>query len=157
MINKKGYCVLTSCNNDDNMHGLVYVDETKLGLHFRFFIKGLPHNTYHGCHIHVGNDLSKGCDALGGHFNPTNQEHGGLNTGGHAGDLGNIYVNHNGIIDMSIYSENLRLQAGEFNIMHRSLIIHNDFDDLGKGCNDVSNKTGNSGERILAGIIVPRY
>lgn len=157
---KKAYCVLTSCHNNEDIHGLVYIDEflhnNTLGSQFNIFIRGLSPNTLHGCHIHVGNDLSKGCNALGGHFNPTNQRHGGLNSGGHAGDLGNVYADNDGMVNMLIYSDNLRLQPGKFNIMNRSLIIHADLDDLGKGGDSESLKTGNSGKRILAGIIMPR-
>jgi len=152
----KAYSVVTSCEHKEYMHGLIYIDEYQNGCHFRIFVQGLQPYSAHGFHIHTGNDLSKGCDALGGHFNPTHKKHGDLNSGGHAGDLGNLYANQYGIVDTSLFARNLTLKPGRFNIMNRSLIIHADKDDLGLGNNRESHETGNSGKRILAGIIKNR-
>jgi len=46
----------------------------------------------HGFHVHqFGNLLKTDCSKCGGHWDPNNNDHGGLNdTNSHAGDLGNI-------------------------------------------------------------------
>ena len=51
----------------------------------------------HGFHIHEKGDLSKGCASMGGHYNPLNKTHGGLDTIiRHLGDLGNIIADYKG-------------------------------------------------------------
>lgn len=105
---------------------------------------------YHGIHVHEGNDLSGGCDTLGPHYNPLNTTHSGLNNPyGHYGDLGNVYADENGKIETTIQSNLLSLN----DIKNRSIVLHSNKDDLGRGKNIESLKTGNSGARILCGII----
>ena len=51
----------------------------------------------HGIHIHETGDITPDFEAAGGHFNPTNAQHGFNNPQGpHAGDLENIIVNEDG-------------------------------------------------------------
>ena len=154
---RRAQCVLTSCGNS-SAYGLIFINEDLDNdcTVFNICIYGLPPKTYHGCHIHVGNDLSKGCEALGGHFNPRNKTHGDINEiNSHVGDLGNIYANGYGVVNAILRAKLPRLH-GSYNIMDRSIIVHQDPDDLGRGGNRESLTTGNSGKRILAGIIQPR-
>lgn len=66
------------------------------------------------------------------------------------GDLGNIRVNTKGICRETFIIEGLQLE----DIVGRSLIIHEDEDDLGVHKNDKNSiKTGNSGNRVMCGII----
>jgi Cu-Zn family superoxide dismutase len=43
--------------------------------------------------------------------------------------------------------------SGEFSVIGRSMMVHADVDDLGKGGHDLSPTTGNAGARIACGEI----
>ena len=108
----------------------------------------------HGLHIHEFGDLSQGCDSAGGHFNPDNVDHGDLSNG-HVGDLGNIVADENGIANIGIAADRITLR-GERSVVGRSIVIHSNEDDLGRGGNDESLKTGNAGDRLACGVITFR-
>jgi len=105
----------------------------------------------HGFHIHEFGDLSDGCKSAGGHYNPDGTDHGDLEKG-HVGDLGNITANSNGVANINISAKRVSL-LGEQSVIGRSIIVHSDEDDLGKGGDDESLKTGNAGERLACGVI----
>lgn len=110
---------------------------------------------YHGFHIHEYGDRSNGCESAGGHFNPFNSIHGDISNssaGRHAGDLGNIIANIKGEAIVS-FSDKLLTLYGQNSIIGRSLVVHADRDDLGKGENEESKITGNSGKRVACGVI----
>lgn len=111
-------------------------------------IKGLIKNHKHGFHIHESGDLREGCKSCCAHYNPNNTEHSGLD-GGHAGDLGNIKTDDDGNCFMSIKTDKFIVD----NILGRSIIIHEDEDDLGLGTQSDSKTTGHSGARIACSVI----
>ena len=108
----------------------------------------------HGFHIHVyGNLLKTDCNKCGGHFNPTNKNHGGRKAKiSHAGDLGNIIANEKGIAKFYFKTPKLTL-FGNNNILGRSIVVHEDEDDLGKGGFKDSLTTGHSGARLDCAVI----
>ena len=108
----------------------------------------------HGFHIHEFGDMSDGCKSMGGHYNPDGVNHGDINEG-HVGDLGNITADENGKAEFSIKAHRVDL-IGERSVIGRGLVVHEDKDDLGKGGDDESLKTGNAGERLACGVIVLR-
>ena len=108
----------------------------------------------HGFHIHEYGDLSQGCESAGGHYNPDNVEHGNLQNG-HVGDLGNITANEDGIAKFTIKAERVDL-IGDRSVVGRAIVVHKDVDDLGKGGDAESLKTGNAGDRLACGVIVLR-
>ena len=105
----------------------------------------------HGLHIHEFGDLSDGCDSAGGHYNPTGVDHGDIDNG-HVGDLGNITADSNGVAKFSIKAKRIHLQ-GATSIVGRAVVVHEGEDDLGKGGDEESLKTGNAGERAGCGVI----
>lgn len=118
----------------------------------KLFLKDLPEGE-HGFHIHEFADRRNGCISLGAHYNPYNGTHLDLNEhGNHLGDLGNITVDDDGKCEKIIKVNNLPL-SGPYQIIGRSLVIHEKIDDLGRGGNEESKKTGNSGSRIACGIV----
>ena len=103
----------------------------------------------HGLHVHKCGDLSDGCASTCSHYNPEGTVHGGATgTKRHRGDLGNINVLSNGKCQDSFI---VNVNVDE--IIGRGLILHEGEDDLGKGGNEESLKTGNAGKRIACGVI----
>ena len=105
----------------------------------------------HGLHIHEFGDLSDGCDSAGGHYNPDGVDHGDLEKG-HVGDLGNVEADKSGVAKFKIVAERVDLH-GDRSVVGRAIVIHADEDDLGKGGDEESLKTGNAGDRVGCGVI----
>ena len=119
-------------------------DQTKVKCELEGLVPGL-----HGLHVHRCGDLSSGCESTCDHYNPTNKKHGGpTGPNRHRGDFGNIFVDELGKCNTEIIAD-VRLDE----IIGRAFVIHEDEDDLGKGENLESEKTGNAGKRIACGVI----
>ena len=106
----------------------------------------------HGLHIHEYGNLTDGCKSAGAHYNPDGVDHGDLNEG-HVGDLGNITADEDGTARIEIVAPRVEL-IGERSVIGRSFVVHADEDDLGKGGDAESLKTGNAGDRLGCGVIV---
>ena len=70
----------------------------------------------------------------------------------HVGDLGNIEANDKGVANVVIEDSLISL-TGEKSIVGRSLVVHADPDDLGRGGHELSKTTGNAGGRLVCGVI----
>ena len=117
-------------------------------------LSGLPKNAKLGFHIHEAGDITDGCKSACAHFNPFNTVHGGPKSiNRHVGDLGNIITDNNGNCKMKFYDHMIKLDNSTCNIIGRSIVIHENTDDLGKGNNKESLKTGNAGNRIACSVI----
>ena len=104
----------------------------------------------HGFHIHKAGDLrGEGCKGACEHFDISNSEHGGhpgSDGPRHTGDLGNIKGPQ--------FSRQYILKGIHVEDLYgRSVIVHQDEDDLGKGDHEDSKTTGHSGARIGCAII----
>ena len=106
----------------------------------------------HGFHIHEFGDMTDGCASMGGHYNPDGVDHGNLESG-HVGDLGNVTADDSGVADFTIVAKRVDL-VGDRSVVGRGIVVHADVDDLGRGDNEESLKTGNAGDRLACGIIV---
>ena len=106
----------------------------------------------HGLHIHEYGNLTDGCKSAGAHYNPDGVDHGDLNEG-HVGNLGNITADEDGTARIEIVAPRVEL-IGERSVIGRSFVVHADEDDLGKGGDAESLKTGNAGDRLGCGVIV---
>lgn len=117
-------------------------------------ISGLPPSKKLGFHIHAAGDLSDGCTSACAHFNPFNTKHGGAHSKErHVGDLGNIETDKNGVCKMKFKDNMIKLRGYKQNIIGRSIVIHEQDDDLGLGPNSESKRTGNAGKRIACAVI----
>merc|ERR1712241_478449 len=140
-----------SCNFDtESFVSLVESDNGETVL--MGFVYGLGSNPLHGFHIHEFGDLSNGCKSCGGHFNPYEKNHGGpASEDRHVGDLGNINVGSNGESIVFISDNQVKLTGGpEFSVAGRSIVIHENEDDLGAS----GDASGNAGARLKCCVIV---
>jgi len=115
-------------------------------------IAGAPEGS-RGAHIHATGDCSS-ADGMsaGGHWNPTNENHGAWeNAPHHLGDLGNITVGADGKGSISITTNAWQVgngDAGTNDVVGKAIIIHSGTDDF------TTQPTGNAGSRIGCGVIV---
>jgi len=98
----------------------------------------------HGFHVHEYGDL-RGTDgkATGGHFNPQGHDHGAPGASSHAGDLGNITANDDGVAKVDITTKDTKLHF----VLGRAFVVHGGKDDL------QSQPSGAAGPRVGTGVI----
>jgi len=107
----------------------------------------------HGFHIHQLGDTTGGCKSMGGHFNPNEVTHGApYDAYRHSGDLGNIQAGLDGVAVIDLMDKHISLN-GIYSIIGRGVVVHQGEDDLGRGGDDGSKKTGNAGGRVACGVI----
>jgi Cu-Zn family superoxide dismutase len=151
---EKNISAIAYLNSD--IKGSIYFIENKDKniVTIKLNLSKLPKNKELGFHIHAAGDLSDGCTSACAHFNPFNTVHGGKNSKErHVGDLGNIKTDANGNCIMEFDDSMIKLRGYKQNIIGRSIVIHEKKDDLGKGGNAESLKTGNAGRRIACAVI----
>ena len=147
-IIKEAVSVIDTTYKNKNLKGIVIFTQKDDFVHIRIDMKGLNKNHLHGFHIHETGDLREGCASCCSHYNPNNNQHGDLYSG-HAGDLGNIKTDKNGNCNISLKTNKFIVDE----ILGRSIIIHEDEDDLGLGHFEDSKTTGHSGKRIACSVI----
>jgi superoxide dismutase, Cu-Zn family len=121
-------------------------------VHIIVHVKGLSPGE-HGIHIHEAGNCTAPFKSAGDHYNPLGKHHGLNNSkGAHAGDLPNLVVNKNGEGNLDTTSDRITLTPGPTTLFTKngtSLVIHSGPDD------QVSDPSGNSGNRIACGVIKP--
>eukprot|EP01116_Phalansterium_solitarium_P010948 TRINITY_DN2654_c0_g1_i2.p1 TRINITY_DN2654_c0_g1~~TRINITY_DN2654_c0_g1_i2.p1 ORF type:complete len:195 (-),score=49.34 TRINITY_DN2654_c0_g1_i2:147-731(-) len=137
----------------DNINGTVRFTQTSPGkCTIEAEVDGLPEGA-HGFHIHELGDLSKGCETAKAHYNPFGNRHGGpTDSERHVGDLGNIVAPSVGVASYKLEDSLVKLE-GPHSVIGRSIVIHADEDDLGKGGHADSLSTGHAGKRVCCGVI----
>lgn len=126
-----------------------HLNKTKIQVNLSGLTEGL-----HGFHIHEAGNIENQCKGCCAHFNPYNKTHGGMDDKvRHVGDLGNVKADKNGIVSEVKYDKLIKLRGNKANIIGRSVVVHTGEDDLGKGDNEESLKTGNAGGREACGVI----
>lgn len=131
----------------NNVTGVVTFVKGPDGIKVTAHIIGLTPGK-HGFHIHEFGDCSSD-DALssGGHFNPSNMQHGAPTAGQrHAGDFGNITADSTGTANFEWLDKMITFD-GPGSIIGRGLIVHAAEDDL------TTQPTGNAGVRVACGVI----
>ena len=116
-------CVLTN-TIDKNIKGNIEFKEVSDYLVVTVNITGLSEG-YHGIHIHQYGDLRDNCKSLCNHFNPYNKLHGDIGdskNNRHVGDLGNIYADAEGTVNI-IFIDRLIKLSGKCNIKVEALLF----------------------------------
>lgn len=139
----EGVAVLIA-TQEDGVHGVISLRQQQEELHISGTVAGLSPGM-HGFHIHEFGDLrDRAGKAAGGHFNPAGKKHGSLqDTERHAGDLGNINANQDGIAKVNITAPGLPLHF----VVGRSIVVHESEDDF------ESQPSGDAGARLAVGVI----
>ncbi|KAK3893177.1 hypothetical protein Pcinc_002980 [Petrolisthes cinctipes] len=146
--------VLSFTPGVDNISGNLQFYPTHYGVIITGVISGLsPGN--HGFHVHAKGNLGNKCADAGGHFNPFNARHGApTDRDRHVGDLGNVLANQYGVAYIYIDDRVISLDPNSpAYIGGLAIVVHQGVDDLGRGGNADSLKTGNAGSRSGCGII----
>ena len=125
---------------------VAYVSGDPRGMPLTIAVEGVPPGV-HGMHLHeVGTCEGPKFESAGAHWNPAARQHGHDNPqGAHAGDLGNITVAADGTGQAS---QVVPTDAGE-RPRGLSLVIHANADD------EKTDPSGNSGDRIACGVVIP--
>ncbi|WAJ30107.1 superoxide dismutase family protein [Antarcticirhabdus aurantiaca] len=136
---------------DGTDHGTVTVTSTPHGLLFAADLTGLPEGE-HGFHVHAVGQCEGDFESAGGHYNPTDKDHGYLaENGPHAGDLPNL-ESIGGMARFSAFSPMLTMTGGDAPVMDSdgsAVMVHAGPDDY------LTNPSGHSGGRIACGVIPP--
>jgi len=120
------------------------------GLHLQGEIGGLAPGSTHAIHIHETGDCSAAdASSAGGHFNPTGEAHGKVDTAAHhGGDMNNIVANAEGVAQVDVHASGPVLGGGAANdAVGKAVIVHADPDDY------TSQPSGNAGARVACGVI----
>jgi Cu-Zn family superoxide dismutase len=129
-------------------HGKVELRTVAGGVEITAEITGLEPGSTHGFHIHQYGDVSAADGtAAGGHYNPEGFDHAlPTHSPRHAGDLGNLQADDDGVARRSIVVDNLTIAGRQDPVLGRAVILH-------AGPDDGSQPTGGAGARIAQGVI----
>ena len=136
---------------DGANHGTITFTQTPAGVLISAELTGLPAGV-HGFHMHETGACEPDFGAAGGHYNPTNAEHGVMVTGGpHAGDMPNVHVPQTGDLSIEVLNTAVTLDEGApdtlFDDDGTAVIVHAGPDDY------KSQPSGDAGDRIACGVV----
>lgn len=132
---------------DSGVTGDVRFERVDEGVRVTGRIEGLEPGK-HGFHVHRYGDLSDSTrgESAGGHFAPEGTRHGRpSDQERHAGDLGNLVANENGVATIDEVDGVIEL-SGEHSIIGRALVVHAKEDTFGQ-------PSGDAGDRVAFGVI----
>jgi Cu-Zn family superoxide dismutase len=131
--------------------GNVAVEQLERAVRIYAQADGVPPGI-HAFHIHeTGKCEGPEFQSAGGHFNPTEEQHGWDNPQGHhAGDLPNVHVQDDGVLAVEYFTDAVTLGAGETSLFDddgSAIVMHEGADDY------TSDPAGHAGARIACGVI----
>jgi Cu-Zn family superoxide dismutase len=137
--------------NNSGISGTVTFTETDGSVNITANISGLSAGN-HAIHIHaIGDCSADDGTSAGGHWNPTNVDHGKWGIAPfHLGDIGNIVADSNGIGTISRDTDLWCIDCNDEskNVVGKAIIIHEGVDDFS------SQPSGAAGARIGCGEII---
>jgi Cu-Zn family superoxide dismutase len=129
--------------------GTLTLSEVSGGIMLMGSLRGLPPGE-HGVHLHMTGACEPTFAAAGGHWNPTNKQHGASNpAGAHLGDLQNITVAADSTVSVHLTSPGGTLKGQDMllDADGAAVVIHAKADDY------KTDPSGNSGDRIACGVV----
>jgi len=138
-------------NSQGEKVGTATVTQRGKGVEIAIDASKLPPGV-HGFHFHAAGK----CDppdfkTAEGHFNPEGKKHGLKNPDGpHAGDMKNVIVGADGTLKVKVLDPHVTLREGKDSVFQpngTAIVIHEKMDD------DMTDPAGNSGNRIVCGVI----
>jgi Cu-Zn family superoxide dismutase len=138
-------------NSDGKAIGNVALSEMAQGVRILAEASDLPPGQ-HGFHIHeTGVCEGPTFESAGGHYNPTDQQHGwGNPEGPHAGDFPNVHVQDDGRLAVEYFTNMVTLEEGDASLFDddgSAMMIHASADDY------ETDPAGDAGDRIACGVI----
>lgn len=135
--------------------GKAVLTQTTSGVLIEVDVSGIADGE-HGFHIHETGicDAADGFKSAGGHFEPSQHQHGYMTEhGSHAGDMPNQFVVVGGKLRAHVLNPNVTLADGPASVFDAdgsALVVHADPDDYS------SQPSGNAGDRIACAVIEKR-
>lgn len=150
-IGAHAVAVISGTKQDTAVDGTILFDQQQDGKILMKLKLNVPSNANKSVAVHIhehGNCGDMGNHA-GGHWNPTNTQHGKWGSGSfHSGDIGNIDLNGQGVGEKTLETDLWTIGGNaQTNILNKTIIVHSGVDDY------ESQPSGNSGSRIGCGTI----
>jgi len=151
---KMAEAVIAGTKEDTTVTGTLQFDQEgdgKVNMKLEIVVPKLANKTV-AVHIHESGDCGDAGKNAGGHWNPTNKQHGKWGSGEfHSGDIGNISLDGDGkgtlAMDTDLWSIGGDIQK---DILGKAIIVHSGTDDY------TSQPAGNAGTRIGCGTIAKK-
>lgn len=146
-VEPAGGAPMALVNSAGQSIGSVRAWQTPGGVSFRLNASGLPPGV-HGIHVHpIGRCDPPDFASAGTHWNPGGKQHGLNNPNGpHAGDMPNVTVAANGVLQETVVLPHATL-AELLDSDGAAILIHANADDY------VSQPSGNSGPKIACAVL----
>lgn len=151
---KMAEAVIAATKEDTTVTGTLQFEQEgdgKVNLKLEIVVPQMANKTV-AVHIHETGDCGDAGKNAGGHWNPTNKQHGKWDSSEfHSGDIGNITLDGDGkgtlTLDTDLWSIGGDIQK---DILGKAIIVHSGTDDY------TSQPAGNAGSRIGCGVIAKK-
>lgn len=134
----------------DGVHGTVRFEAVEDGVRVTAVVRGLEPGSKHGFHVHeFGDATAADGTSAGSHYDPAGTGHHakpGTDKPHHAGDMGNLEANEQGVARLERTFEFMSIAGSEAPIIGRAVVVHAEADEFDQ-------PTGCAGARIGIGVI----